>query len=75
MVRHVAAMALADLKEIDPQKEKIERNTQQFVRGLPANNVLLTGATRHRQVLAHQGLPECLRGAGSAPGSRWTRRI
>lgn len=43
-VRHVAAMALADLKEIDPQKEKIERNTQQFVRGLPANNVLLTGA-------------------------------
>ena len=43
-VRQVAAMALADLKEIDPQKEKIERNTQQFVRGLPANNVLLTGA-------------------------------
>ncbi|WP_298212733.1 ATP-binding protein [Acidovorax sp.] len=43
-VRHVAAMALADLKEIDGQKEKIERNTQQFVRGLPANNVLLTGA-------------------------------
>ncbi|MBW8462329.1 ATP-binding protein, partial [Acidovorax sp.] len=43
-VRHVAAMALADLKEIDPQKGKIERNTQQFVRGLPANNVLLTGA-------------------------------
>ena len=43
-VRHVAAMALADLKEIDPQKEKIERNTQQFVQGKPANNVLLTGA-------------------------------
>ena len=43
-VRHVAAMALADLREIDGQKEKIERNTLQFVRGLPANNVLLTGA-------------------------------
>ncbi|MBP3981620.1 MAG: ATP-binding protein [Gammaproteobacteria bacterium] len=43
-VRHVAAMQLADLKEIDGQKEKIERNTQQFVQGLPANNVLLTGA-------------------------------
>jgi predicted AAA+ superfamily ATPase len=43
-VRHVGAMALADLKEIDGQKEKIERNTQQFVEGLPANNVLLTGA-------------------------------
>ncbi len=43
-VRHVGAMQLADLKEIDPQKEKIERNTQQFVQGKPANNVLLTGA-------------------------------
>ena len=43
-VRHVAAIRLADLKEIDPQKEKIQRNTLQFVEGQPANNVLLTGA-------------------------------
>jgi uncharacterized protein len=43
-VRHVAAISLDDLKEIDPQKEKIERNTLQFVQGHPANNVLLTGA-------------------------------
>ena len=43
-VRHVAPMALGDLKEIDGQKEKIQRNTEQFVNGLPANNVLLTGA-------------------------------
>ena len=43
-VRHVAAMQLSDLKEIDAQKEKIQRNTQQFVEGKPANNVLLTGA-------------------------------
>ena len=43
-VRHVAAMRLEDLKEIDGQKEKIQRNTEQFVRSLPANNVLLTGA-------------------------------
>ncbi len=43
-VRHVAAMQQTDLKEIDGQKEKIERNTQQFVDGKPANNVLLTGA-------------------------------
>ncbi|MCZ8253733.1 MAG: ATP-binding protein [Hylemonella sp.] len=43
-VRHVAAMKLDQLKEIDQQKEKIQRNTEQFVRGLPANNVLLTGA-------------------------------
>ncbi|MGV3680342.1 MAG: ATP-binding protein [Acidovorax sp.] len=43
-VRHVAAMALTELKEIDGQKDKIERNTRQFVDGKPANNVLLTGA-------------------------------
>ncbi|MEY3502458.1 MAG: hypothetical protein RL763_526, partial [Pseudomonadota bacterium] len=43
-VKHIAAMTLDDLKEIDPQKEKIQRNTLQFVQGLPANNVLLTGA-------------------------------
>jgi len=43
-VRHVGAMALSDLKEVDGQKEKIRRNTEQFVRRLPANNVLLTGA-------------------------------
>jgi uncharacterized protein len=43
-VRHVGKMALGDLKEIDQQKEKIQRNTLQFVQGLPANNVLLTGA-------------------------------
>jgi len=43
-MRHIGAMSLEDLKEIDIQKEKIRRNTEQFVRGFPANNVLLTGA-------------------------------
>jgi predicted AAA+ superfamily ATPase len=43
-VRHVAAIALEDLKEIDGQKERMQRNTEHFVRGVPANNVLLTGA-------------------------------
>jgi predicted AAA+ superfamily ATPase len=43
-VRHVASIGLDDLKEIEPQKEKIQRNTLQFVQGHPANNVLLTGA-------------------------------
>jgi predicted AAA+ superfamily ATPase len=43
-VGHIGAMSLADLKEIDVQKEKIQRNTEQFVHGLPANNVLLTGS-------------------------------
>ncbi len=43
-VRNIAKLELSDLKEIDDQKEKIQRNTEQFVNGLPANNVLLTGA-------------------------------
>ena len=43
-VRHIGVMRLDDLKEIDDQKEKIQRNTEQFVAGKPANNVLLTGA-------------------------------
>ncbi|MBK6323619.1 MAG: ATP-binding protein [Burkholderiales bacterium] len=43
-IAHIGAISLADLKEIEPQKEKIYRNTEQFVRGLPANNVLLTGS-------------------------------
>ena len=43
-VRHVGAMQLSDLQNIDAQKEKIARNTEQFVQGRTANNVLLTGA-------------------------------
>jgi predicted AAA+ superfamily ATPase len=43
-VRHVATIRLADLREIEPQKERLVRNTEQFVAGLRANNVLLTGA-------------------------------
>ena len=43
-VRHIGAMELSDLQNIDGQKEKIARNTEQFVQGRTANNVLLTGA-------------------------------
>ena len=43
-VRHVAGIRLADLKEVDAQKDKLLRNTEHFVAGKPANNVLLTGA-------------------------------
>ncbi len=43
-VRLVAPMALGDLKEVDGQKDRLVRNTAQFVAGAPANNVLLTGA-------------------------------
>jgi predicted AAA+ superfamily ATPase len=37
-------IALADLRDVDAQKETLVRNTRQFLRGLPANNALLTGA-------------------------------
>jgi len=43
-VRHVATVRLASLVEVDPQKERLVRNTEQFVAGHGANNVLLTGA-------------------------------
>ena len=43
-VKHLGTMSLSDLKEIEDQKEKIKRNTEQFVKGVPANNVLLTGS-------------------------------
>ncbi len=43
-VRSLSGIALDDLKNIDDQKSIIERNTRQFVQGLPANNVLLTGS-------------------------------
>src|SRR5689334_23263696 len=43
-VRHVATIRLADLVEVDAQKERLVRNTEQFVAGRGANNALLTGA-------------------------------
>jgi predicted AAA+ superfamily ATPase len=43
-VKHLGTMRLTDLKEIEDQKDKIKRNTEQFVKGVPANNVLLTGS-------------------------------
>jgi len=43
-VRHVASIRLPALVEVEPQKERLVRNTEQFVAGHGANNVLLTGA-------------------------------
>ncbi|MGC7404951.1 ATP-binding protein [Pandoraea pneumonica] len=43
-VAHVSEITLGDLQNIERQKGLIEQNTRQFVRGEPANNVLLTGA-------------------------------
>jgi predicted AAA+ superfamily ATPase len=43
-VARVARIAPADLQHVDAQKAALLRNTEQFVRRLPANNALLTGA-------------------------------
>ncbi len=43
-VMHPALVAFDDLQHVDAQRDTIRRNTEQFVRRLPANNVLLTGA-------------------------------
>jgi len=43
-VKHVADIRLDRLREVEPQKERLLRNTRQFVEGHGANNVLLTGA-------------------------------
>src|SRR5690625_114392 len=40
----VAHMDVNDLQHIERQKGIIERNTQHFLQGKPANNVLMTGA-------------------------------
>src|SRR6266508_226604 len=43
-VLHPHSIRLSDLVAIDAQKHTIDANTRQFVAGLPANNVLLTGS-------------------------------
>jgi uncharacterized protein len=43
-VAHPDTISLHELHHLDEQKEQIVANTQQFIAGVPANNVLLTGA-------------------------------
>lgn len=43
-IHNIAALSLDDLVGIEHQKSVVEKNTLQFLRGLPANNMLLTGA-------------------------------
>lgn len=43
-VANFQRIALTDLSGIDDQKQRIRQNTQQFVQGGTANNVLLSGA-------------------------------
>jgi len=42
-IRRFNAVTLADLLHVERQKEAMERNTRQFLAGLPANNALLWG--------------------------------
>ncbi len=42
-IHHPTNISLPDLQCIDRQKDDIDRNTQQFLANLPANNVLLWG--------------------------------
>lgn len=53
----VSLICLSDLKEVDAQKERLARNTEQFVAGASATMCCSPG-TRHRQEFADQGLPE-----------------
>jgi predicted AAA+ superfamily ATPase len=43
-IPHPKTLKLADIRCIDRQKTIIDRNTRQFLQGLPANNVLLWGS-------------------------------
>ncbi len=43
-IHHPHAVELAQLLGIERQREALERNTRQFLAGLPANNALLWGA-------------------------------
>lgn len=43
-VNHISHMGQDELQHIERQKAIIDRNTQHFLHGKPANNVLMTGA-------------------------------
>lgn len=43
-VPRLSQIQLSNLKGVERQRKAMEQNTRQFVEGLPANNVLLTGA-------------------------------
>ena len=43
-VPKVSTMQLSDLRDVDEQKARLVANTEQFLAGRPANNVLMTGA-------------------------------
>jgi predicted AAA+ superfamily ATPase len=65
-VRHLDEIRLADLKGIDRQLSVLVRNTRQFLRGAPANHVLLwgergTGKSSAVKALLHEFAADGLR--------------
>ena len=65
-VKHPDLVELADLIGIDRQIEELDRNTRQFLQGLPANHVLLwgdrgTGKSSLIKGILHRYAPEGLR--------------
>ncbi len=65
-ISHPHTLRLQDLQGIDRQKTLLERNTRQFVAGLPANNALLwgsrgTGKSSLIKALLNQHVDEGLR--------------
>jgi predicted AAA+ superfamily ATPase len=43
-IRHLHNIRLSDLRDVEQQKRRLTANTEQFIAGRAANNVLLTGA-------------------------------
>jgi predicted AAA+ superfamily ATPase len=43
-IKELSNLQLYDLQNLEEQKNLLDRNTQQFLRGLPSNNALLWGA-------------------------------
>ena len=54
-VRQINRVDISLLKGVGPQTSQLRENTDRFARGLPANNALLWGSTRHGQKFAGQG--------------------
>lgn len=65
-VARPAAVSLDDLRGIDEQKAALDRNTRQFLAGLPCNNALLWGA----RGTGKSSLVKALLAEHQAPGLR-----
>ena len=67
-IAHPEQVSLSDLIGYQQQKETVVHNTEVFLRGCPANNLLLYGDRGHRKVFDDQGTGAGIRPPGAAPG-------